>query len=485
MKRKERKKRKERPWLKLNNKTDKSVHTKKCPKGAFFSILNNMTRLFLALLIFFMPVLVWAQTATDDPLARRAVLEAELKQLEDDIAKNRGVLEEKRAQAASLSRDIGVLNGQIKQSQLKIKKHETTIKVISGEIKVKTAHVMTLDEKIEQEKKALAEMMRRLNELNNRSLPEFILQADSLSTFLSDADDFKQVQKRTIDLFAKLRSDIDETNKEKVQLEDKKEEQVTLKTLQEIEKKKIESNKKEKSTILQETKGQESQYSKIVAEKEARASQIRAELFSLRDIEAITFGKAYEYALVASQKTGVRPAFLLAIITQESNLGQNTGSCYLTDTATGAGISSKTGNSISKVMNPTRDVSAFLSITQEVGRNPYRTLVSCPQAIGWGGAMGPAQFIPSTWQLKKKSLAAALGISTPDPWSPRDAIMASAMYLADLGAGGQTDYSEKNAACRYYSGKSCASSRAASTYGNQVIYKAQDIQQNKINLLQG
>jgi hypothetical protein len=45
-----------------------------------------------------------------------------------------------------------------------------------------------------------------------------------------------------------------------------------------------------------------------------------------------------QFATEASQKTGVRPAFLLGILTQESNLGKNVGSCYLKDPSTGAGI---------------------------------------------------------------------------------------------------------------------------------------------------
>jgi len=78
--------------------------------------------------------------------------------------------------------------------------------------------------------------------------------------------------------------------------------------------------------------------------------------------------------------------------------------------------------------------------------------VSCPQSVGYGGAMGPAQFIPSTWKLYEKRLVLALGIATPDPWSARTAVMAMALYLEDLKADRGTYSAEREAAARYFAG---------------------------------
>jgi len=114
-----------------------------------------------------------------------------------------------------------------------------------------------------------------------------------------------------------------------------------------------------------------------------------------------------------------------------------------------------------------------------------KTLVSCPQSVGWGGAMGPAQFIPSTWVLFEDSIASMLGISQPDPWNPQHAFMASAIYLGDLGALGGSYTKEQNAACRYYSGRSCSASALIKSYGTQVMVKADSIQRNMIDPLQG
>jgi hypothetical protein len=44
--------------------------------------------------------------------------------------------------------------------------------------------------------------------------------------------------------------------------------------------------------------------------------------------------------------------------------------------------------------------------------------------------------------------------------------------------------SERTAACRYFSGKSCGGSSWAATYGNQVMAKAASIQETMIDPLQ-
>jgi hypothetical protein len=82
-------------------------------------------------------------------------------------------------------------------------------------------------------------------------------------------------------------------------------------------------------------------------------------------------------------------------------------------------------------------------------------------------------------------IAAATGKSVPDPWNPSDAIMASALYLADLGANARTYEAERNAACRYYSGRTCSALSIAATYGNQVMARASNIQLTMIDPLQG
>jgi hypothetical protein len=90
--------------------------------------------------------------------------------------------------------------------------------------------------------------------------------------------------------------------------------------------------------------------------------------------------------------------------------------------------------------------------------------------------MGPAQFIASTWMLLKDRVVAALGLSSPaNPWKPMDSFMAAGLYMYDLGAASTQAYSttaQKNAACKYYSGRACGYVTGATAYANSILSMA-------------
>jgi hypothetical protein len=284
------------------------------------------------------------------------------------------------------------------------------------------------------------------------------------------------------------------TEAEREVLDNKRTEEADKKAAIEFDKKKIEQNEKEKQRLIAINKTQEKTYEQVIAEKQKKAAEIRAALFRLRDTEGIPFGDALNYATLASKGTGVRPALILAILTQESDLGKNQGSCLISNLDNGDGSGKNTGTFFEQVMKAPRDTAPFKDITDRLERDWKMTPVSCPPGTiyssrrGFGGAMGPSQFIPSTWELFKSRIGSAVGVDSDqaDPWNPSHAFVATAIYLADLGAGVQSYSAERNAACRYYSGRSCDNKRPSNAfYGNQVMVKAENIQLTMIDPLEG
>lgn len=426
---------------------------------------------------------VHAQSAELTP-QQRADLQAELAKVEAEQKQAAIELANAQNKSASLSRDISVLGAKIRSAELEIKAKNILIQSLGNDISQKEKKIDLLENRIEKNKDTLAQILRKTDELDDITLPELFLSNSSLANLVQDLDQFESVQYGLKNTFEQIRSDKDSTTAEKEALDERRNKEMDAKYVIQQQQKNIESNQKEQKQLLAISKGTEKSYQNLIAEKQARAAQIRSALFSLRDAAAIPFGQALEYAKLASQKTGVRPALILAIITQESNLGSNVGKCYVTDMQTGSGINAKTGNAINKVMNPSRDIPPFTTILSQIGGEPTKQVVSCPLEIGWGGAMGPAQFIPSTWMLFKDRVASAVGISgMPDPWNPHHAFTASAVYLGDLGAVSGSYTGERNAACRYYSGKSCGAVRGNTTYGNSVMALADNIQRNMIDPL--
>ena len=437
-----------------------------------------LMRKLIILASFFFAAGVLAQTVNPEAIgSRRSELEKELAGLESQIDQFRSLITGKQQESASLERDISILDAQIKKAQLEIKARDIAIGRLAETIGEKSDEVDELLSKVEREKKSLAELLRRLNELDQTSLVEALMGYGDLSEFFVELDSLDSVQESIHGSISEIRETKAETEVEIDNLETRKSEEIELKNLQVFEKKRIEEREAERKGLLKITKGKEAEYQKVLSAKQKDAATIRSQLFLLTGSPDIPFERAVELANKAFQKTGVRPAFLLAIITQETELGQNIGQCLVTNSPQkGDGVGKNTGRIFRRVMKPTRDVDPFLQITVELGLDYKLMPVSCPQSGGYGGAMGPAQFIPSTWNLYKNAIARATGHNPPDPWNPEDAFLASALLLKDNGAAEGTYAAERRAALRYFAGSNWNKS-AYAFYGDEVMAIASKYQE--------
>lgn len=433
----------------------------------FPKLLKYFIATICLLLVFIFGANVFAQSDSNSTavLNHKAVLEAELAQLEKEIDAQKVILGEKQRERVSFERDVDILTTEISKAKLSIKARNLAIEKLNGDIDTKGETISDLGEKIEREKKALAELLRETNKFDAFTLTEIVLSGDNLSDFFNDIDAFQSIKIALHDSLASVSMSKKLTEIEKNALEDKKNEEVDLRVIQELEKKRIEEKENEKKKLLNETKGVEATYAEVLKAKEKTAAQIRAELFNLRGSAAIPFDKAYQYATHVSEKTGVRAALILGIIAEESNLGENVG----------------TGNWREDMKDP-RDTVPFLEITKRLGLDPDSMPVSKKPWYGWGGAMGPAQFIPSTWVLYEERIGKATGHNPPNPWDPQDAFMASGILLMDNGADGGTFESERLAALRYFAGWTNAKKPAYAFYGDDVMALAAKYQ-NLIDIL--
>lgn len=398
----------------------------------------------------------------------------QLNDLEKQLADLTAKQQVQKNQAGTLKGDLTLISTQISALKTKVKARSLAIAQLKADITQKVSTIESLSEKIDKEHESLAQLLRKTNELDSDSIIHFALADKTISQFYGDVESFQSIKRAVKSSVDSIGVAKNQTETEKATLVDKQNKELDAKAELETSQKKVTQTEAEKKQLLSITNNNITAYEKQKAEKKAIADKIRAALFNLRDTAAIPFSKALEYANLASSKTGVEAAFVLAILTQESNLGTDQGSCYLTNPTTGEGFGVRRSIVVQNVMKPTRDVAPFLAITQSLGRDPYKTLVSCPiGGYGYGGAMGPAQFIPSTWAGIKSKVASLLGITAPDPWVARDAFMASAAFLADLGAHGTSYSSEIQAACKYYGsgGTSCP-------YGLNVMAKMKTIQSN-------
>ncbi len=377
-------------------------------------------------------------------------------------------------QKNTLQNKISSLKKKVKNLEYQINQSTVMVKDLNMQIDDTQLSIDKTSSQIENSQEQIANILRAQHEEDQK--PSFVILLEgNLSDFFSNLayleglnSKVSELLESTVDLKSYLEGQKGKMDGEVDQL------QKTI-ALQSLQKKENEQNKKEQEQYLKLTEAQYQQQLKEKQDNEQKSAKIRARLFQMVGVEkAPTFGEALEVAKSAAALVGIRPAFLLAIISQESAIGKNVGQCVVVDTATGTGKRISTGAAVIRVMKPGRDIPFFMQITSVLGRDPFNTPVSCwipayskGSPTGWGGAMGPAQFIPSTWNLFADRLMGLLGVAA-NPWAIKDSFTASGLYLADLGANAKTTTAESRAAAKYYG--------AAGSYNRMVMRRATCIQ---------
>ncbi len=417
---------------------------------------------------------------TTDTQAERAALEAQLADLENQIEQQQQQISKYQAQGSTLSGEIKYLNSKISQINLQIKAVNLKLTQLSSDITDTQSQISQTENQINVNKDALASSIQAIYESDNQNLLEILLANNNLSDFFSNVDNIILAQSNMRDELDQIQKLRDQLVAQQQTLTGELSDTQNFKSIQTAQKSSLQTTQSQKTTLLKQTKGQEAAYQKILAKTKETAAQIRNRIFQLLGGGQLTFQQAYNYAKLAEGATGVRAALILAILNRESALGQNVGKCSYTT-----------------AMNPARDVPIFLKLLQSLNIDPssQSAYVSCPNSDGaYGGAMGPAQFIPSTWNLYASQISQITGDNPANPWNNSDAFVATGLLMKDLlSSASCVSYAKANqsvapyqtllercAAAKYYAGGNWYTYRF--WYGQPVVDQANNYQ-NDIDVL--
>ncbi|MEK7629747.1 MAG: lytic murein transglycosylase [Patescibacteria group bacterium] len=436
--------------------------------------------LFATICTVFCLFFVGAMFALAQDSGNKAQLESQISAIENEIAGLDKELVQIQGRKSTLQNEVAKLNNQIKQTELTIKGLNLSVRQTEGNIALRIESIKEAEARMAKQKLSLSEYLRTIYKKDSLSLVEILLVKKDISQFFQEASALENVQKDVNQSLDDLKSLKEQLQKEKDELEDKREELVSLRALAQIQKQNVSNQKTQKNQLLAQTKGQESNYQKIIQTKKQDIAAIRGQIQYLGKT-GVTAEDAVKYASLAAKRTGIRTAFLLGLLEVE------TGRRYEEGRIT-AGSHTGNGNwrtdlyqcyiDLGKPSSAEKQKNAFLQITSSLGYDPEKMAVSRKPNYGCGGAMGPAQFLPSTWLLFEDRVSSLTGHNPADPWSVEDAFMASALYLADAGATAKTRDKELRAAKAYISGSPNCTKYICNFYSKEVLRIATLIEPN-------
>jgi septal ring factor EnvC (AmiA/AmiB activator) len=125
------------------------------------------------------------------------------------------VLDDTRAKKNTLQGDVTTLDAQIKKAETEIKQRNVTISTLGSEIQEKTAHIQTLESKLDAGHESLAKLLREKNETKRCHSRFIAFSSEDLSDFFADADASTRSTASSMKTFKDLRATREETQKER------------------------------------------------------------------------------------------------------------------------------------------------------------------------------------------------------------------------------------------------------------------------------
>jgi peptidoglycan hydrolase CwlO-like protein len=382
-------------------------------------------RRVITVMLFVLVVLMWpaaAQEKNAELVKTQQEIgdkEKEIAELNKEIEQLRGGRDATAAEAEVILHQLNRLKQQLQRAELELKHTSLTIDQVQQEYNDNQERIRTLQSEIEAKREQLRLLLRALYANEQTSLIRLFFDTFSLSEVLTQRATIETLQERTLQLVHQMRQQEDELHQRESDLEQQTNDLAQLEELLVAQQSEIASRQGEQQQFLGAKRSEQAAYENRIAEAVEARQEIEQQIFTLkRSGVEVALTNALDMARYAGRLAGMDPALLLAVLKVESNVGGNIGSGTFPDD-----------------MQPaSRD--AFIRITNKLGLDPRNTPIARRPANGqgWGGAMGPAQIMPATWEGIEVRLEQLMGKSPVNPYELTDAFVATAVLLADRGA---------------------------------------------------
>lgn len=395
------------------------------------------------------------------PLSTLAQVGEQIKSKEADIAELNRQINELKGQRDDVATEAELIDQQLKKltqeltkAELELKRTQLNIQTVNTESQNTAEKIEELKQTIETKRQHLRALFRLLYEKEQESFVSIFLRSASLSEVLAERSAYADVQTQTVALVNELQEIVGELAKQQADLEQQQADLSQLSRILAAQKSEITERRAAQNKFLAAKRAEQASFENLIADARQAREEIERDIFELKGAGVkLSLTAASDMAKLASQLTGVRAAVLMAVLKVESNLGNNLG-----------------GGTFPDDMHPlSRE--PFLRITAKLGLDPHTAPISArPKSFqGWGGAMGPAQIMPQTWEGIESRVSSLLGKAAANPYELTDAFVGTAVLLADRGAADPVH--EFEAVNRYIAGPNW---QRFTWYGDRVFAVAKE-----------
>jgi murein DD-endopeptidase MepM/ murein hydrolase activator NlpD len=202
-----------------------------------------------------------------------------IKQLEEEIKLYEKQIETTGNEAKTLQSAVKVLDINQKKIGTEIKKTETNIAKTNLTIEELSGEMGDIESKITANTAAIAKILNSIRQNDEQSLIESFLTNKSLADIFDEYESMGVIQQKVREKSKELAAYKDDLSSKKTAKEGEKKKLVFLKSDLNDQNNVLNSNKKEKNNLLSATKNKETEYKKILAERQAEKDRFEKELF--------------------------------------------------------------------------------------------------------------------------------------------------------------------------------------------------------------
>lgn len=228
------------------------------------------------------PLGLYGQTA-EELETQIASHNTKIDQLEKEIEQYQKELQAVSGKKQTLQNTITQLNLQIKKTQANITVLKTQIERTQLQIQQLSKNISGKQSDIERDKAGLAESLRQLDALENRSIVVAMLASANISDSWKEAEQNIMLQGAVAESIEKLSHEKQQLTDTKTEVEKKKAELLKQQNALVAQQGSLNAQKKAQNDLLAQTKSQESNFQAILAEKRAAKANFEQALLDLND----------------------------------------------------------------------------------------------------------------------------------------------------------------------------------------------------------